>query len=410
MSKEDKREKTAYKHKIDETTEEDAGDYEYKDKANTKRTNKKTNKGKDPDTDVEHKRPLTIEEQITRLQEKGIIVRDKFEAESVLMNVSYFTLSGYFKPFLDYKDQAKGHVTLDMIYRIYKFDRRLTSICRFLIDKIEEQLKTRIAYYSAQYYKDKGPVDFYLQKEFFKEGQIKRIQEAKRKGYNTKKTRDLCEDFVMAFELNKDNYGGKYPIWVAVKWFTFWMIEALYECFPKELREEIASSFNTQEYHLQKWINNFRSLRNILAHNGRLYDFKLEVINIPRNLDYTLNVSNKIFSYIYLMRHLSGFDVADVNGWEFAVRSLKELLESDNYKDIIELDKIGFPENWEEVLMLFVDDYMRASPFGAELFKEKFSHLFKKTKYKAEPYLENTEQTESSNAKFIDERYRNLYN
>lgn len=322
------------------------------------------------DLNVEPKKPLTFDEQIQKLEEKGIVVKDKTMAKSVLMNVSYFTLSGYFKPFLDFYDHAKNNVTLDMIYRIYKFDRRLLSICAFLMDKFEEQIKTRIAYYSAHYYKDKDkiPVDFYLKAHFFERRRSERMNEAEKRGKDPSTTIDLGKNFRKSFYENveasinnkiefakhyKNKYSGKYPIWVAVKMCSLWMIEFMYECFPKELREEIAKSFNTQEYNLGKWLKNFRYLRNILAHNGRLYGFNLEVINIPKSIDYMdKEVSNKVFQYIYIFKQLSKNDTADVAGWKYVTRSFKELFESEHYKDIIELDKIGFPENWEQLLAL----------------------------------------------------------
>lgn len=339
-----------------------------KDNINTEYAHINIVKRGEIDLDVEPKKPLTFEEQISKLEEKGIVVEDKVAAESVLMNVSYFTLSGYFKPFLDFYDHAKNYVTLDMIYKMYKFDRRLSAICAFLVDKFEEQIKTRIAYFSAHYYKDKDgiPVDFYLQPSFFERRKNERIDEAKKRGKDPSETVDLSNNFCKRFDDNvkasignkiefakhyKSKYGGKYPIWVAIKMCNLWMVEFIFECLPKELREDIAKSFNTQEYNLEKWIENFRNLRNIVAHNGRLYGFNLEVINIPKNLDYMeKEVSNKVFQYIYILRYLSKDDIADVSGWKYVIRSLNELFDHEYYKDIIDLDKIGFPKDWEKIL------------------------------------------------------------
>ena len=43
-------------------------------------------------------RPLTIQDQISRLQNNGLIISDVAKAESELKNISYFRLADYLQP------------------------------------------------------------------------------------------------------------------------------------------------------------------------------------------------------------------------------------------------------------------------------------------------------------------------
>ena len=43
-------------------------------------------------------RPLTIQDQISRLQSNGLIISDAAKAEAELKNISYFRLADYLQP------------------------------------------------------------------------------------------------------------------------------------------------------------------------------------------------------------------------------------------------------------------------------------------------------------------------
>lgn len=87
-------------------------------------------------------------------------------------------------------------------------------------------------------------------------------------------------------------------------------------------------------------------LRNNCAHYSRLYNNKLNSVPAtPKNFEHELN--REIFDYILVLKFLYYDSIKWKN--EFMV-NLEALI--DEYKDSIELIRIGFPDNWRDILNL----------------------------------------------------------
>lgn len=85
---------------------------------------------------MELKCPLTIEEQLKRLSEHGITIDDIDEAKSLLQQVSYYRLTGYY---LQYRktpssSDLESEHPLTEIRRLYEFDLQLRSLVRHYIE------------------------------------------------------------------------------------------------------------------------------------------------------------------------------------------------------------------------------------------------------------------------------------
>ena len=75
---------------------------------------------------MELKQPLSIEEQIQKLKDHGIIVNDAAFASSILSKVSYYRLSGYalqYRKDINSSDLAEA-ITFEHLYNIYRFDKK----------------------------------------------------------------------------------------------------------------------------------------------------------------------------------------------------------------------------------------------------------------------------------------------
>ena len=55
------------------------------------------------------KRPLTLKEQIEKLQKRGLIVDDEDLAMKYLSNISYYRLRAYTYPFQDIENPEADH-------------------------------------------------------------------------------------------------------------------------------------------------------------------------------------------------------------------------------------------------------------------------------------------------------------
>lgn len=85
-------------------------------------------------------------------------------------------------------------------------------------------------------------------------------------------------------------------------------------------------------------------LRNHCAHYGRIYNRNFPMIKIKNTHKKHKLKNTKIFAYILAMKYL----IADSEIWNNFLINLKELI--NNYIDFLDLNSIGFPDNWEQIL------------------------------------------------------------
>lgn len=95
---------------------------------------------------------------------------------------------------------------------------------------------------------------------------------------------------------------------------------------------------------MESWIKCLTDLRNFCAHYSRLYNANL--VSIPATPDgFSYCLKRKVFDYIIVLKFLY-FD--KVKWSNEIVLQIETLIEE--YGDSIELERIGFPENWKEIL------------------------------------------------------------
>jgi len=88
-------------------------------------------------------------------------------------------------------------------------------------------------------------------------------------------------------------------------------------------------------------------IRNICAHYGRLYNRPLTSKPRLDRKSKQLGIDQgKIFAHLYVLKDL----IPDRDKWLNFIIRLEALLSE--YSEVVELDRIGFPEDWEAVLMM----------------------------------------------------------
>ncbi len=96
------------------------------------------------------KRPLTLQKQVEKLINRGLLIDDKQLAEGYLSNISYYRLRAYTYPFQDNTDPDADHhfnnddIHFSDIIDLYCFDRRLRSLMFNAIEKIEVAVRAKI--------------------------------------------------------------------------------------------------------------------------------------------------------------------------------------------------------------------------------------------------------------------------
>ena len=89
------------------------------------------------------KQPLTIEQQISLLKDRGLAIIDEAAAQKVLGSISYFRLANYFRPMeMDKQShQFKPGATFENAVQLYDFDaslRELLILFKILFFNIRE--------------------------------------------------------------------------------------------------------------------------------------------------------------------------------------------------------------------------------------------------------------------------------
>lgn len=283
------------------------------------------------------KLPSTIKQQVAKLRERGCIINDEKYAEETLKYINYFRLSNYFKPFCVTKDRYEDGTTFEKIMRIYEIDRRLRSILLAALEEIEIALRAAISNfhslkYGAQGYLNAENFDFRHNHSVFV-GKIRHLVEA-----------NDDREFVKHYN---SKHSGDFPLWVIMELFSFGTLAFFYKDMHNADKKELASSFyGCTSSELDNWIFCMNELRNYCAHYNRLYGNTFPVQpKTPRGLDYELQ--QNVFGYMMIMKQV----YHNAEDWNTrVVQPVSKMIKRN--ADIIRLEHIGFPENWEEMLIM----------------------------------------------------------
>lgn len=287
----------------------------------------------------ELKIPLDFTDQIIRLVEiHNLKIEDPQKAITILKKVNYYRLSGYGIGLTKNKEEYKDGLKLDDLYSLYVFDTKLRNILIHVIEYIEVNFRSEISYllalkYGADGYMD--PSNFVCSKE---------QHEALLSKFNKETKRQKNIPFV---KHHKDNYGNKFPIWVAVELFTFGSLSRLFSYLRKEDQKLICKNYDTDPKYLNGWIQCIVEVRNICAHFNRLYNLPLKQIPAlyKENRKYlNINGKHKVFPVLLVIKRLLNSD----ENWNDFLTKLKQII--DEHKNVVNLSFIDFPQNWEEVL------------------------------------------------------------
>lgn len=99
---------------------------------------------------VKYNKPaLTFSQQVDLLIARGLVVNNKKRVEKTLANISYYRLSAYMLPFKECQngvviDRFAPDTTWEMVYDLYKFDRKLRLLLFDAIERIEIAIRTQI--------------------------------------------------------------------------------------------------------------------------------------------------------------------------------------------------------------------------------------------------------------------------
>lgn len=277
---------------------------------------------------------LTFEEQLNLLKFRGLIVGNDEDAIDILNRVNYYKLSGYSLS-LRTDDYFHDDITFEKIYQLYLFNKRFSGIIMDLIESVEGTVKTQIAYYIGHKF---GPLGYLESDNFLSQEWHSNFINLCEK--NIQRNRKLL--FV---KHNLDKYGNL-PIWALVEVITLSEISKFYGNMQSHDRTRISKdAFKITSDKLKNWLEVISIVRNKCAHHGRLYNtFLSSSLNLYKDIQELGVHRRSYFALLIIMKKL----VLKSEQWNRVIHELDELFIE--YKGVIELNRIGFKEDWKSYL------------------------------------------------------------
>ena len=307
------------------------------------------------------KRPLSISQQVDKLEKRGLNIDDRESMTNYLSKISYYRLRAYTYPFQDNKNSEADHcfirndIHLSDIIHLYNFDKCLRGILFKAIEEVEVALRAKIIQVYSEYHSDSH---WFLNKKLFNDKGVYRGKKGGVPKYNLleeirKETDRNNEDFIKHY---RDKYGEPElpPAWMTLEVLSLGTLSKLYKLlFKSNLKEQISRDFGLPNSDiLTNWMHAFSVLRNYCAHHSRVWNRRFIIhIILPYNTTYPFmdkNIiiktkDNKLFALLSCIKY--ALDVICPNNdlkrdFQFILKNGGRLLKP---KDM------GFPNNWESL-------------------------------------------------------------
>jgi abortive infection bacteriophage resistance protein len=224
---------------------------------------------------IYNKPAIEINEQISKLRNRGLIIEDESEAEYYLSNINYYKLAGYWWSMQSDKEShtfKKGSKFKDVI-NIYHFDRELRIIVFKAIDFIETSFRTQLIYQlslsrSPWWFEDESLFannDYYLENLSKIDTELRRSKEI-----------FITEHHKKYFDDNR-----RPPSWKTLEITPLGNLSKIYSNLIPSLIEKnkIARFFEIANHtYFNNWIMGISQIRNLCAHHMRLWNKNLPTL------------------------------------------------------------------------------------------------------------------------------------
>ena len=285
--------------------------------------------------------PLTIQDQISRLQKNGLTISDIAKAEAELRNISYFRLADYLQPMeADHVNHTfKPGSKFEDAVSLYYFDKELRSLIFNAIQTVEVALRSKMIQiasvrYGSHWYMDSS---YFTKQDIFFDCFAKIASEVKRSK----------EDFI------KD-YFTKYsvpifpPVWKTLEVITFGTLSKIYgNIKEKAVKKAIANEFQLPTHLiLESWIQNTAVLRNLCCHHNRVWKRRYAVKpQLPKKLPLPWvtkfdRIPTKLYWQLCCLLYMENA-IHPGNNFRQSFKSLLTKYPS------VDPAAMGFPKGWE---------------------------------------------------------------
>lgn len=300
----------------------------------------------------------TLQEQVDILESKGLLIEDRDECIDILLRENYFFINGY-RHLLMKSPQDRNFVvgsTFRELYSIFLFDRYLRNIIFKNLLIVENNMKSIISYQLSKKYG-------YREKDYLN---VKNFTNDPDK---SRRVKDLINKMKRQIRVNGQqhtatmhyitNY-GYIPLWVLVKLLSFGVISDLFTVLKPEDKVGIADIYDVEVSQLEDFLPILANYRNLCAHEDILYDHRTdksidnniyhEKLGILQMDDEYIYGKNDIFAVVIILKYLltdAEFRLM-MREIDYEIGKMSGVIKSIPLAKI--LDRIGFPENYMELI------------------------------------------------------------
>lgn len=281
------------------------------------------------------------EELIEHLISKNVIINNRQDALDKIEKYSYYsTINSYKITFKNSDGNYKDNVTFDEIYALYSFDKNIKYLFLKYTLEIEIQIKALMANHISKVY---GIKDYLMEDNL-----DDRIDGVVKNSLIEKINKEIEADYKVhsAITHYKDKYGF-IPPFVLTKILTLGVVSSYYGLLKQSDRQAIAKHFKISDRLLKQILKNVTMVRNICAHNDRLFCFRSKCYLSFKDIDKKYKRNDNETNLYMIMTSMKYFlnDEFDIFLKDFFVEVdiLKTHLSSINIEDILSI--MGFPMN-----------------------------------------------------------------
>ena len=297
------------------------------------------------------KQILTIEQQVQSYVDAGMEIASREDVEKALKAVGFYRLRGY--SFQLYDNSTKKYVPgtkFEDILGIYTFDQELSELVFSMISKIEVALRARLVDALLIH----GEPLVLQDSSIFKEKKLYWRNMAA-------VASEIARSNDVFIKHNYDNYEGEVPVWAAVEVLSFGTLSKII----KNLKTGNGSSYSflaanyrykspkgnsviPAQKMLASWVQAVSVLRNMCAHNSRVYNRTIHTT--PEILDSDKiappSAHNGLYQILLAMKYLRSSD----EEWVVFVDAFDKLIQ--NNSDVVSLKAMNLPTDWKMHLSL----------------------------------------------------------
>lgn len=303
----------------------------------------------------------TINEQINILKNKNLDIKDLVNAKLLLTNNNYYYLiNGYKDLFIDKTNKKETFLkgtNLEEIYNLYEFDRKIRVIFLEYILLIERKIDTYIAY---EFSKNYGYKNYLIPNNFNYINKNKELINKFLNDINLEISHQYKNSNKMIIHyIDTYNY---IPLWVLVRVLSFGKISKFYSFMKDKEQNDISRKFNIQSKAFKIYLMNLGNIRNICAHDEKLYDVVLtkrihiteyhKKLGLIKKDSKVLNATRDLFSIVIILKIL----LEQENFYIFYKKLIEEIEILGKNLTTISINKVlyrmGFPKNYKKLLNL----------------------------------------------------------